>query len=276
MTGESVPEPTVGCLIGAWLTGVQGPVRIVAAELMAMGEQGLMDVSAGRDGYTLRLRYPLDAPELSDERRVLMRELLAGETSASTLLLRPASSVVSLDDGKLKGSRLSFDRLITAVARAAGPAGLASRVRWVVLGVVVAGAGAAIAALVVGAYPAGAALGTGTGMLAAGWNQLAIPRSRRARAIRAQLLRLREQMQEILRDDSVAVVPSWQLPWALLFLDNDDFALWRLRFARAAPPWWEWADGISGGSGGVGGIDAFNFYDGLHGFFAALRYSMSL
>jgi hypothetical protein len=274
MTSESVPEPAVGCLIGAWLVRVRGPVRIVAAELMAMGEQGLVDVSAGRDGYTLRLRYPLDGPRYSDERRALMRELLAGETSVA--LPRPASLAVTLDDGKLKGSRVSFGRLTTAVARAAGPAGLASRIRWVVLGAVVAGLAAAIAALVAGAYPAGAALGTGTGTLAAGWNRLPIPRSRRARAIRAQLLRLRGQMQETLRDDSVTVVPSWQLPWALLFLGNDDFALWRLRFARAAPAWWQWTDGIPDGSGNAGGIDAFNFYNGLHGFFAALRYSMSL
>ena len=232
MAGGSAPKPDVGCLIGAWLAGVRGPVRVVAAELMAMGEQGLVDVSAGRDGYTLRLRYPLDGPELTDERRFLMRELLAGEASSSTLLPRPASAIVAVDDGKLKGSRLSFERLATAVARAAGSAGSAGRIRF--------------------------------------------QRSRRARANRTQLLRLRDQMRETLRDDSVTIAPSWQLPWALLFFENDDFALWRLRFARTAPTWWEWADGFSGGSDGAGGIDAFNFCDGLHGFFAALRYSMRL
>jgi hypothetical protein len=55
VTGPFASEPPVSCVIGAWLVKARYPVRVVAAELIAMAEHGLLTIKAGADGYTLRM-----------------------------------------------------------------------------------------------------------------------------------------------------------------------------------------------------------------------------
>jgi hypothetical protein len=254
-------EPPVSCVIGAWLVKARNPVRIVVAELVAMADHGLITVHAHDRGYTLRASIKPAA--LSEDRRVILDGLLQGQ--AEVLLRRPLEA--SLADGRLKGSRLSFDRLVTAVARAAPAADMASRTRWLMLAVAIAGLGVALAALVKGDYAWGALAGVGTGLLCSWWNARPVRASRRGRAMRERLHTLGQG----LRDEADAAAPpgpqppSWHLAWAFLLLARAEFDSWLSRNTRGTPAWWNWASDTTA---------IFASYDGFIGFIAAVRYAI--
>jgi hypothetical protein len=252
---------TVNCLLGAWLVKARNPVRFVAAELLAMADDGLLTVQADNVGYTLRVRG--DPDQLGPGRQAILAGL--GRGDSEMLLPRPADD--PHDDGRMKGSRLSVDSLVTAVAREGEATGMASRAGWLLVGVGIAGLGGVIASFLLGASVVGYVLIVGIGLLASWWTARSVQPSRKGRAEQGRLLALRE----LLRAEAGAsgpgtpVPPSWHLAWSLLLLSNDEFTWWLLRHAMPAPAWWTWTGETP---------PAFISDQGIFGFIRAVRYSM--
>jgi hypothetical protein len=139
------------------------------------------------------------------------------------------------------------------------------RISWLMVAAGVAGLGATVYSIVRG-YAWGVETGIGTGLLGSWWIKRPVPRSRRARAVTRRL----EQLRIVLGAEAdfasdPGPVPSWHLPWAMVLLPDPLMDWWIHRNVRAMPPWWTWADGTTA---------EFLSYDGLYGFFAAVRYSM--
>ena len=142
-------KPPVSCLMAAWLVKTQNPVRITAAAILDMADDGLVTVHADENGYTLRTRLNPDTAQwrqLGQGRQAILDGLLKGETAV--MLPRPRDDPE--DDGKMKGSRLSFDTLTSAVTRESQSTGMASRAGWMMLAVMIAGLGGAIASFIAG------------------------------------------------------------------------------------------------------------------------------
>jgi len=129
-----------------------------------------------------------------------------------------------------------------------------------------AGLGATVYAIVRG-YAWGVETGIGTGLLGSWWIKRPVPRSRHARALTRRL----EQLRLVLLTESDLarvpgpVPPAWCFPWAMVLLPDPLMDRWIQRNVRATPPWWTWADRTTA---------AFLSYNGVYGFFAAVRYSV--
>jgi hypothetical protein len=266
---ESTPDkPPVSCLVAAWLVKTVNPVRIVTAAIMDMADDGLLTVHADEGGYTLRVRLDPNSAQwrqLGQGRRTILDGLLRGETEVT--LPRPRDD--PKDDGKFKGSLLSFDTLITAVAREAESTRIASQAGWLMLAIGVAGLGASITSFIIGASVAGITLAIGTGVLGTWWTQRKTQPSRKGRAMRARLLALRDVLAAEAGPSgpSAPAPPSWHLAWSLLLLRFNEFDWWLRKYAVVAPAWWTWADGL-------GSAPGFASYNGIFGFTVAIRYSM--
>jgi hypothetical protein len=266
---EPLPDkPPMSCLVAAWLVKTANPVRIATAAILDMADDGLVTVHADEGGYTLRARLDRDSAQwrqLGRGRQAILDGLLRGETAVA--LPRPRDDPG--DDGKMKGSLLSFDALITAVAREGESTGMASRAGWLMLAAGAAGLGGAIACFITGVPVAGITLAIGTGLLGTGWTQRKTQPSRKGRAMRARLLALREVLAAEAAPSSpgAPAPPSWHLAWSLLLLSSLQFDWWLREHARDTPAWWTWADGFAP-------APAFASYSGIFGFITAIRYSM--
>jgi hypothetical protein len=252
---------TANCLLGAWLIKARNPVRFVAAELLAMADDGLLAVHADNVGYTLRVHG--DPDQLGPGRQAILTGLARGDSEM--LLPRPPDD--PNDDGRMKGSLLSVDSLVTAVAREGEATGMASRTGWLLVGASIAGLCGVIASFLLGASAVGYVLIACVGLLAYWWNARLVQPSRKGRAEQGRLLALRE----LLRAEAGAfgpvtpVPPSWHLAWSLLLLSNDEFTGWLLRHALPPPAWWTWTDETP---------PEFISDKGIFGFILAVRYSM--
>jgi hypothetical protein len=234
---NGVPEavadkPTVSCLMGAWLVKARNPVRFVVAELLAMADDGLLTVHADDIGYTLRVHADWD--RLGAGRRAILTGLARG--GPEVLLPRPPDDPD--DDGRLKGSLLSFDSLVTAVAREGEATGMASRTGWLLVDIGIAALGGVIASFVLGVPVVGYVLGVGIGLLASWWNARRIQPSRKGRAERDRVLALRR----VLGAEAAPIAP-----------------------AAAAPAWWSWTGEAP---------PTFISHKGIFGLILAVRYSM--
>jgi hypothetical protein len=261
LTRPVASEPPVSCVIGAWLVKARYPVRVIAAELMAMAEHGLLAVRAGAEGYELRVLA--EASTLSTDRRAILGGLLRGQPEG--LLPRPARDKADAGTAA-RSDRLTMDQLRAAIGRTAESTGMVSRIGWMMAAVGVVGLGATVYAIVRG-YAWGVETGIGTGLLGSWWIKRPVPRSRRARAVTRRLEELRPVLlaEADLATAPGPVPPAWHFPWAGVLLPDPLMDRWIQRNVRATPPWWTWADCATA---------AFLSYDGLYGFFAAVRYSM--
>jgi hypothetical protein len=177
-------------------------VRFVAAELLAMADDGLLTVQADNVGYTLRVDS--DPAQLGPGRRAILAGLARGDSEM--LLPRPPDD--PRDDGRMKGSRLSVDSLVTAVAREGEATGMASRAGWLLVGVGIAGLCGVIASFLLGASVVGYVLIACVGLLASWWNARRVQPSRKGRVEQGRLLALREQ----LRAEAGASGPATPVP----------------------------------------------------------------
>jgi hypothetical protein len=261
VTGPVASEPPVSCVIGAWLVKVRYPVRVVAAELLAMAEHGLLIIEAGAEGYTLRV--VAEAGTLSRDRQTILEGLLLGQPEG--LLTRPPEDKADAGTAA-RGGRLTTDQLRAAIGRTAESTRMVSRISWLMAAIGAAGLGATVYSLVRG-YAWGVETGIGTGLLGSWWIKRPVLRSRRARAVthRLEQLRLVLRAEADLAGDRGPAPPAWHFPWAMVLLPDPLMDWWIQRNVRATPPWWMWADGTAA---------AFLSYDGVYGFFAAVRYSM--
>jgi hypothetical protein len=66
-------RPPISCIVGSWLIGVRHSGRTVIAEVLALAEDGYIEVVADDDGYTVR-RGPSDPAVLWEDRA----QVLAG------------------------------------------------------------------------------------------------------------------------------------------------------------------------------------------------------
>jgi hypothetical protein len=251
----------VNCLLGAWLVKARNPVRFVAAELLAMADDGLLSVQADNVGYTVCVHG--DPDQLGPGRRAMLAGL--GRGDSEMLLPRPPDDPD--DDGRMKGSLLSADSLVTAVAREGEATGMASRAGWLLVGAGIAGLCGVIASFLLGASVVGYVLIACIGLLATWWNARLVQPSRKGRAEQGRLLALRELLsaEADVFGPVGPVPPSWHLAWSLLLLSNDEFTGWLLRHARSAPAWWTWTDETP---------PEFLSHQGIFGFILAVRYSM--
>jgi hypothetical protein len=261
VTGPVASEPPVSCSIGAWLVKTRYPVRVVTAELVAMAEHGLLTITAGAEGYSLRLLA--EASTLSTDRRAILGGLLLGQPEG--LLPRPPKNEAEAGTAARR-AWLTTDQLRAAIGRTAESTGMVSRIGWMMATVGVVGLGATVYAIVRG-YAWGVETGIGTGLLGSWWIKRPVPRSRRARVVTRRLEELRLVL---LAEADLArvpgrVPPTWHFPWVIVLLPDPLMDWWIRRNVRATPPWWTRADGNTA---------EFLSYDGLYGFFAAVRYSM--
>jgi len=261
VTGPAAGEPPVNCVIGAWLVKARYPVRVVTAELLAMAEHGLLAIKAGAEGYALRV--VAEAGTLSTDREAILEGLLLGQPEG--LLPRPPEDRADAGTAA-RSDRLTTDQLRAAIGRAAESTGMVGRISWLMAAVSVAGLGATVYSIVRG-YAWGVETGIGTGLLGSWWIKRPVPRSRRARAVTRRLEHLRLVLldEADLGGDPGPVPSAWHFPWAIVLLPDPMMGWWIQRNIRATPPWWTWADATT---------SAFLSYDGVYGFFAAVRYSM--
>ncbi|HWS38792.1 MAG TPA: hypothetical protein VN408_39395, partial [Actinoplanes sp.] len=103
-------RPATSCLIGAWLLGVRHPARMVTAEVLALAEDGYVEIIADDDGYTVH-RGPADPAGLWQDRAEVLAGLFDGD--APTRLDRPELPPVTAPHGPI-----SADRLTTVLSEA--------------------------------------------------------------------------------------------------------------------------------------------------------------
>lgn len=202
---------------------------MVIAEVLALAEDGFVEIVADDDGYTVR-RGPVDPSGLLPDRAYVLAGLFHG--GAPARLDRPDGPPATAPHGPI-----SADRLSTVLSEAIQRYGFMSRLRWLVVAGVVLGLGGTLAAMVAGMWVAGWPLAMGTAVLLTRWLQAPIRPSGAARAERARLYRLREQM----RDGSGASDPAL-LPWAFLLLTQNECNTWwrRVRPVSDQPHWLTW------------------------------------
>ncbi|MBO3739188.1 hypothetical protein [Actinoplanes flavus] len=202
---------------------------MVIAEVLALAEDGYVEIVADDDGYTVR-RGPVDPSGLRQDRADVLAGLFHG--GAPARLDRPELPPMTAPHGPI-----SADRLSTVLSEAIQRYGFMSRLRWLIAAGAVLGLGGTLAAMVAGMWLAVLPLATGTAVLLTRWLQAPIRPSGAARAERARLHQLREQM----RDGSGASDPAL-LPWAFLLLAEDERNTWwrRVRPVSDQPHWLTW------------------------------------
>jgi hypothetical protein len=260
VTGPVAREPPVSCVIGAWLVKARYPVRVVAAELLAMAEHGLLTIEAGAEGYTLRV--VAEAGTLSRDRQAILEGLLLGRREG--LLPRPPEREADAGTAA-RSDRLTTDQLRKAIGATAESTRMVSRLGWLMAAIGAVGVGITVYAVVRG-YSWGVETGIGTGLLGSWWIKRPVPRTQRAHAVTREL----EQLRLVLRAEADPVgspgrvPPAWHFPWAVVLLPDPLMGWWIQRNVQATPQWWTW----------VGTTAAFLSYEGVYGFFATVRYSM--
>jgi hypothetical protein len=209
--------------------GVRHPAWMVIAEVLALAEDGYVEVVADDDGYTVD-QGPADPSGLWQDRAEVLAGLFHG--GAPVRLDRPALPPLAPPQGPI-----SADRIATAMSKTAGQYGFISRLRWLVAAGAVLGLGGALTAMVAGMWLVAVPLATGTGVFLTSWLQSPIRPSGAALAERARLHELRER----LRDGSGAADPAL-LPWAFLLLTEDERNTWwrRVRPVSDQPHWLTW------------------------------------
>ncbi|MDW8803837.1 hypothetical protein P1P68_03265 [Streptomyces scabiei] len=240
--------PEVSCLVGAWLAGVKDPVRAVLCEVLALAQDGYLEVCKHKDGYSLHWGRP-EFPELPRDRGTLLGAIL-GQYGAVRLYQRtdapPTARAAPL---------ISLARIRDGVTRTALQRGLINRKRLLKLAVAF---GTVVAGVLVwqGAYSEAGLMGMGSALLGT-WVVRETNISRAGGAEQNRVLALRDR----LRQDAARAaadrdpVPSpghnptvaWEdvpdhllLPWAALLLTDTEFEAWfTVRFTHASPPrWW--------------------------------------
>jgi hypothetical protein len=214
---------------------VKHPARLVVAEVLALAEDGYVEVVADDDGYTLH-RGPADPAVLWQDRAEVLAGLFHG--GEPVRLARPALPPLVPPHGPI-----SADRISTAVSVAVERYGFMSRLHWLVLAGVILGVGAALAGAVAGVGIASALVAIGAGLLATAWLQSPVRPSRAARAERVRLQKLRARL--LVGSDATDLA---LLPWAFLLLTDDELTVWwrRARPVSDQPRWLTWRPSQAG------------------------------
>jgi hypothetical protein len=214
-------RPATSCIVAGVLVGVGHPAQHVIAEVLALAEDGYVEVVADDEGYTLR-RGPAEPAMLWEDRAEVLAGLFHGGDEVR--LRRPVLPPLVPPHGPI-----STDRLRTAVSRAGERYGFLCGLRWLVLAGALLGLAGAVTAAVVGSWTVAASLGMGVGLLGTAWLHAPVRLSRAAHAERDRLRELQRQ----LRDGPDANDPAL-LPWALLLLtDQERRSWWRRSRARS-------------------------------------------
>jgi hypothetical protein len=248
-------DPSTSCIVAGWLVGVQQPAQTVVAEVLALADDGYLEVVADEDGYVFR-RGPADPAGLWEDRAAVLAGLLHGGDPVR--LPRPMLPPVVPPQGPISAGRLR-----NAVSRTSERYGFVSRLRWLMPALMLLGVTGAVVAGIAGRWTAAAWTGLGCGLLGIAWLRMPVWESPAARAERDRLLDLREKLLKGAADPEL-------LPWAYLLLSDGELEAWwrRARPVTDRPGWLTWTPV------GEGRWPGLLTNEGLHGLTRTIAHRM--